>query len=674
MAARAGARIPRISQSVEGLLRRLVQQVEETERRYSDALNDLQGRLDQLALKTDAARASGASDDSASLDRLHDQVSGLARRFEREAVNSLDDFERLGRAVLGGLDRGASGLAPGGSTAPFTSPFAAEPFAPASSPFAFPSPFAADPAKAASSPFTFAPHEPSPAFPPLPPLPDADRDLSKRLVEMAEQLEHSVDAAMAPKALDDLTARVDAMGRQIADALAALPKPVSLEPIERQIADVGRKLDHAESELAKIGAIETALHRLIERVDGQAGQLSDMAAKAATEAARLVSGEAKFDAATAERLDAMHRDLKAMNERSSAAGDRLAGVIEAVHVSLKQLVQQAERSAARATELRPHAPFAQDTPAASHQQNESEPARSAESRTVERPSRPDMATSLARPVEARSPFGRANRAGSDHKPADPGDERSAGRDAPRSFRILVKKPARTETEMEEDLVAAARRAAQAAARRAAERPDAVMRQRAPSGAQVSSRAEAPRAEAPRVAMRGTEPYRTEGPLRRGRPLLVISAAVLLVLSAILLYTRLQSKPWPELLPPAAEDTIPPASAPTGDSPLPDATEQAPAAAEPKREAPAPSPSPVAPDAASNSTRDTAGEPGEDENFTDIAKSSHWPATVVEEPAAPSPAPGMQEATQAKPAALQEVEEPALPPGVVFTVEDPSRSF
>ena len=136
-----------------------------------------------------------------------------------------------------------------------------------------------------------------------------------------------------------------------------------------------------------------------------------------------------------------------MNERSSAAGDRLAGVIEAVHDSLKQLVQQAERNAARATELRPHAPFAQE-PAASHQQNESEPARSAESRTVQRPSRPDMAASPARPVEARLSFGRANRMGSDEKPTDPGDERSAGRDAPRSFRVLIKKPARTESEME----------------------------------------------------------------------------------------------------------------------------------------------------------------------------------------------------------------------------------
>src|SRR5262245_6190838 len=123
-------------QSVEGLLRRLVQQVEETERRYGEALNDLQGRLDQLSLTTDAARVSAASDDSATLNRLHDQVSGLARRFERGAATSLDDFERLGRAVLGGLDRGARDLAFESSTAPFPPPFTAEPFTAASSPFA----------------------------------------------------------------------------------------------------------------------------------------------------------------------------------------------------------------------------------------------------------------------------------------------------------------------------------------------------------------------------------------------------------------------------------------------------------------------------------------------------------------------------------------------------------
>jgi hypothetical protein len=220
--------------------------------------------------------------------------------------------------------------------------------------------------------------------------------------------------------------------------------------------------------------------------------------------------------------------------------------------------------------------------------------------------------------------------------------------------------------MEEDLVAAARRAAQAAARRAAERPGGAAGTWTPSDAQAS------RAEPSRAETRHAEPSPAEGPLRRGRPLLVIAAAVLLVLSAILLYSRLQSKPLPELLAPAAEESAPPPSAPTGNSPPPTGSEQAPAASEPTPEAPAPSPSPVPPDAASSATHDTAE--GESENFTDIAKSSNWPATVVEEPSDAGLAPSLQDTTQAKPAALQEMAEPELPPGVVFTVEDPSRVY
>ena len=39
-------------QSVESLLRRLVERVEESERRYSEALDDLHARLDQLSQTT----------------------------------------------------------------------------------------------------------------------------------------------------------------------------------------------------------------------------------------------------------------------------------------------------------------------------------------------------------------------------------------------------------------------------------------------------------------------------------------------------------------------------------------------------------------------------------------------------------------------------------------------
>jgi localization factor PodJL len=643
-------------QSVESLLRRLVHQVEETERRYGEALDDLQRRLDHLAHKTDAARMSGAPGDAATLDRLHDQVSGLARRFEHEAATSLDDFERLGRAVMGGLERDAGGFASGPSPEPFASPFADEP------------------AMASSSLFTFPVPDRGPVFPPFPPLPDTDGDLSKRLVEMAHRLEDSVDAAMAPKALDDLNARVDAMGRQIGDALKALPKPVSLEPLERQIADVARKLGRAEGELAKIGAIETALHRLIERVDGQAGQLSDVAAKAATEAARLVSNGAKLDAATSDRLDAMHRDLQALNARSSAADDRLTGIIESVHDSLKELVQQAERSASRASALRPHAAFPEPVPAEHDDQEKIEPAKSAEIETEEpgagkTPARPLEAQPLeARPLEARLQFGRAKRTGSGEGAVDLDqgktvDGMTVDLDTPRVRRTLVRKSPRSESEMEEDLVAAARRAAQAAARRAAERAGGDMRKPAASGTRI---------ETQRVEI-GAGAGRPDGSLKRGWPLLVFSAAVLLVLSAILLYSRLHTKPWPELLSPVVEESATPPSVPSQNDALPGASEKAPAAKPNIETAPAPNPAPVTPDSASNPARDAASDADESDHVTDIAKSSYWPATVVTEQADAAPAPSVAQTTEAEPA-LQEVEEPALPPGVVFTVEDPSQGF
>ncbi len=55
----------------------------------------------------------------------------------------------------------------------------------------------------------------------------------------------------------------------------------------------------------------------------------------------------------------MHRDLMAMNDRTRASDDRLAGTIEAVHESLKQLVQQVERSAPQPSAPKPRAPFAE---------------------------------------------------------------------------------------------------------------------------------------------------------------------------------------------------------------------------------------------------------------------------------------------------------------------------
>src|SRR4029078_3189801 len=95
---------PMDQQTVESLLRRLVQRVEESERRYSEALEELHARLEQTAQTTDAARVAGAPDRSAPFDRLHDEVSSLTRRLEGEDTNPLAALAALGQATPSGVD------------------------------------------------------------------------------------------------------------------------------------------------------------------------------------------------------------------------------------------------------------------------------------------------------------------------------------------------------------------------------------------------------------------------------------------------------------------------------------------------------------------------------------------------------------------------------------------
>ena len=323
---------PMDQQSVESLLRRLVERVEESERRYSEALDDLHARLDQLSQTTGAARA-GSSEDAETFGRLHDQVSSLARRLEGEASTPLDDFERLGRALAGDFDR-AAGLAGAPSSPDLLDDLAAgrTPFAPSLPEPDYSAPFA-------SSHLT-------------------EHDLDQRLVEMAHRFEHSIGAAMPPQALEALSARLDEIGSQIAAALAEAPKGQSFEPLEQQISDMAQQLSRAEAQLAKIGEIESALHKLIERVDASPSP-EEVASKAAQEAARLVADEAKLSTGATERLDAMHRDLVAMNDRARASDDKFIVTIEAVHESLKQLVQQIEKNAPPPPAPTPRVPFAE---------------------------------------------------------------------------------------------------------------------------------------------------------------------------------------------------------------------------------------------------------------------------------------------------------------------------
>ena len=104
---------------VESLLRRLIQRVEESERRYDEALGELHARLDRLSQTPEGGGSARISAEEAeTLARLREQLSGLARRQEPVAEPATDHFAALDkalaefRAVAAGLAAAEPGMVP----------------------------------------------------------------------------------------------------------------------------------------------------------------------------------------------------------------------------------------------------------------------------------------------------------------------------------------------------------------------------------------------------------------------------------------------------------------------------------------------------------------------------------------------------------------------------------
>ena len=508
-------------QTVESLLRRLVERVEESERRYGEALDELHARLDRLSKTTDAAPATDSSEETETLERLRSQLSSLAKRLDHpdEMEPGFDGLAKLGRAWSEARDLSA-GLAEEQSL--------------------FASPLLPVPASfSETAPFSFAmpgetPSYSTPSFE-LPPFGNEHLDLDKRLIDMAQRLDHSIGEAMPAAAIETLNTRMEEIARRFEAALEHSPKLENLQHLERQITEIGQQLGGVERQVARIAIIEGQLHRLIERLEDGPAQMEHLASKAANEAVRLVSETGLGQPSAAERLDTIHRDIVAMNERSRATDDRLVDTLAAMHESLRDLVHQVDRG----RQPSPTPPRAQPQP---HWEPAPSYAEAPNEKAITRGATEDVRAGYR---SLRSLLGATAQDFEDIEPAPAFGRAKRGPLAEEAVDLDESEPSRpgalsvpeAPLGSRDDLVAAARRAAQSAAARAKERG----------------------ALGPRRA-RLTDEASTEAgmdlPERRKRSILMIVAVLLLLVSAALLYSRLPSKPEVETDPPATEQSAP----------------------------------------------------------------------------------------------------------------------
>ncbi len=622
--------------SVESLVKHLINRVEESERRYSEALDDLHTRLDQLSQATRDARTASGSDDSETLDRLHEQVSSLAKRLSETESGDMagsggrDPFSKLARGSepfgdmpkadsygaaeeaeipsqepeisspsdieYGGRYSGPSFFGVGdesdeataeldvpeidlpsliadedapspetfGAEAPRSEGFGSEDFA--SEDFGaegFGRPgghgYSADFGGGDEPEFKAAVGDDSAPVQPHAAYSQAggeDTDYARRLYDAAQRLEGSLGSIVPNDQIESLNAKMDEIATQLDRALqrseGEAPRSDALQHIEQQLSELGQQLGRTETEVSKIGNIEAQLTQLMEHIDTQPS-MEDVAERAADSAAQRVVSEVKSSAA--ERLEAIHKDLTAMNERSSSTDDRLADTLGAVHESLKKLVEQAEKPS---PSLLRRAPFG-DGPADQRDAAMEEPAAAHGHIAPDTPQEPLAIESGAAKASGedrslRSQLSRVMPDDQDDEPAGPfgrkGAESEASGNAPGDE---PRRPMayRDEDESSDSFVAAARRAAQAAAAQAEK------------SSSWGDKAKKTREK----VLPGSTIEAEEQPKRKKRSYLMFFAVILLIVAAALLYSRLGSKPDEgENAAPASEEQAPADAAPTETTP------------------------------------------------------------------------------------------------------------
>lgn len=517
--------------AMEGLLQRVIERMEESDRRYGQALVELQDRLEELSRQAQSRHEPDAKDD-AMLEAVRSGAASLAERLRKADPSTTAKMPAAEASRFREIEERISAFAER-MKAPATivdvadidEEFAPEPGRPTAPP------------KAAAAPSPDPIDDFEPAATGLPPSADSAEE-DDWLNEAPPRTDAFAGRARqggngpAWEATPDPSPTVasawadDAdQPRGVASTQDALADGKVLKDIEDRLAALARYFDDSEQQRGRLDSVERHLLHLIELAQSSGSQLDAVAQKAAQAALRLAAEQT--DGKSAGRLDAIHAAVSALDQRARALDERLADVLRALEDGLRS--SGAHRSIPRPghahgieadlsqrfrAESGPVPPEQLDLGA--HKESR---VSAAGDRSQPRPSRTDPAE------QQREPTGRSAASSEDASAARRSSDR--GRSEP-AFD-------------DADFIASARRAAQAAARQAEQKSSrlSLFQRNATASAKTSRVPD----EAPET--------------RRPRRLLVFAAVLLLVISAALLYGRLKSlPPDPAAAPTSSERTTP----------------------------------------------------------------------------------------------------------------------
>lgn len=517
------------SRGVEEMLQRICDKIDENEKRYGDALDELNERLNKIS--QDPGPAAPAEEPSAEepdlrLDQIESEIAAVPEPAasegpEPERRDQQDTFEEIERRVM----EFAEGTKPTTSAADhpvdFDSRFKDITAELEDSLAATPPVEESEPATPEFKQQQYAPGAQSVAFGTSDSEPDEP-------VAFPEETQDQPDPLAAPELSSD-----------------------GLQSIEATLAELSGYFERAEAQFGRIDSIDEHLNRLADTMQAAVPQVERAARQAVQEVLQTFNQEGGL-ADASRRLDAIEANLNAINDRSEQLDARTFDALTAMNHTIAALTDQiaGKRPAMADQSLNypaaPEAavpPTADPAPAAAAPQVEptiphphlddvlpepdNSPRPEAEYRPVSKPDNGYAEVRITRAGEPESPSTDDMSAlGAELPDYQPLPQDRDDQPAQPVLQPAASPPEDTEQALNDanDFLAAARRAAQAAAHQQEEKPK--------SKSFLSRFRRKPKDKSSGTSIE----------TKKTKPVLVFAALLLLAVSAVLLYGRLMNKP------------------------------------------------------------------------------------------------------------------------------------
>ncbi|RMF04441.1 MAG: hypothetical protein D6773_06430, partial [Alphaproteobacteria bacterium] len=179
--------------------------------------------------------------------------------------------------------------------------------------------------------------QPEPGAQPVPRQDAAQPEVSEQFARITAGFEQTLAAGHPSDSLETVKNELSSLSQRLEQVLAEKTDGAALRAIEAQLTQLTAQFAQAQQHYARVESMEQNIAQILNALKSNEASIDTAARRAAQETVQAMGA---LPEALGDRLDALQRDLNALNERSREVNGRTVGTLESMNATLLSLTSQ----------------------------------------------------------------------------------------------------------------------------------------------------------------------------------------------------------------------------------------------------------------------------------------------------------------------------------------------